>query len=134
MSKENAKRVTFEQLIARRVQREQDQLKITEIYCESLDAYLVFKKPSHNILISVLELIDDGTDIKKSITAFQQLIYHCCEALQNPELHKELGIINPFEIVFALFEVMEVIKIGAELADFCGISNKEKEEKEVIKN
>ncbi|MEI3556417.1 MAG: hypothetical protein V8Q23_06320 [Eubacteriales bacterium] len=44
-----------------------------------------------------------GKDTVRSIAA--QVIYDCCPALQEPELHTALGITDPYDTVWALMRV-----------------------------
>lgn len=125
MSKEQAKRVTFDQLIARKMQREQDKLKITQIYIPSLDATMQFKKIPDEQILDIMNDYEDTQNLKAGYQANKKLIYLCSDDLQNPELHKNLGITDPFDAVGCLFTISEITLIVNQLMEFLGIQDKE---------
>ena len=43
------------------------------------------------------------------------MIYHSCKQLQDPELHKELGIKDCYDVVLKILTIAEITKIGQEL-------------------
>lgn len=134
MGKETAKRVTFDQLIARKSQREQDKLKIVEIYSESMDANLLCHKPSDDVVLEILGEAGEGTDVIAVNNAFKKLIYFCCDALQDTKLHTELQIVDPLDVVQTIFDLRDITELGSQLAKFVGVFDREEEEIDTIKN
>ncbi len=134
MSKENAKRVTFDQLVQRKTQKEEFQQRTTEIYSEELDALLVVHRPTDSQLLEAIEYFMDGNDVSKMVEGMKRLIYRCCDALQDRKLHEALGIVDPFDTVCALFTPTEIIQLGSQIADFCGLREKVEEDLEAVKN
>ncbi len=52
-----------------------------------------------------------------------EMIYDCCPTLQDPELLKELGAeADPYSVVPMLMDVMEIIALADELAQWMGLS------------
>ena len=51
-----------------------------------------------------------------------QLIYESCPTLQDAELHKEVGVIDPFDIVWKLLDISEINELGTDLSEWMGIS------------
>ena len=127
MSKESAKKATFKDLIAKKLQKEQEQFKTKDIYVTSMDATLTFKKPSDDLALDVIDEIGEGQDTKKMVAAFEKLIYQCCDMLQDTELHKELEVVDPFDTVKKLFDLAEKIEIGEQLMDWLNIGGKVEE-------
>jgi hypothetical protein len=123
------KRATFDDLIARKIQKEKDQLRTKEIYVTSMGASLIFKNPSDNDLLDMLDEIGSG-DTSRVIAAYKKLIYLCCPQLQDTKLHEELEVVDPFDTVDKLFDLVEVMSIGEELSDFIDVEGKI----EVVKN
>lgn len=124
MSKETAKKATFEDLLKKKLQREKDRFKTKDIYIVSMDAILTFKKPKDEFIYEVIDDIQDSKDTEKMVAAFKKLIYQCCDMLQDSALQKELGVVDPFDIVDKLFDLGEVISIGEQLADFIDVEGK----------
>nr|DAD95073.1 MAG TPA: YqbN [Siphoviridae sp. ctVqj4] len=132
MNKEQHKRITFSQLVARKLQRDQDKMKVKEIYIPSMEGTMLFKKVPEDDL---LELFNGRVeDIRELIEAERQLIYKSCPDLQNTELHKKMGIEDPFDVVKAIFEIQETNEIAEELAKFNGLDDRSKKIKTEIKN
>lgn len=113
-------KATFEDLIARKMQREKDKLRIKEIKIPSLGKALVFKKPKDESIIDAAGAAitaKDG-DVTRLFEAYKKIIYMCCEALQNPELHKEMGVVDPLDTVQAIMEPEEIMDVGNDLLEF----------------
>lgn len=115
-------RATFQDLLAKKLQRESDKQKTTEIVVPSMGKALVFKKPNDDTLIDLIENVGDGEDTRAIVEAYRKLIYMTCDALQDTKLHEELEVVDPYDTVGALFDVADVMQIGAALSDFVGIS------------
>lgn len=49
------------------------------------------------------------------------LIYDSCPTLQDPELHKTLGIVDPYDAVRQLMSVREIDRLGGELFQWNGL-------------
>ena len=50
-----------------------------------------------------------------------QLIYDCCPALQDTELHTALGVTDPYDVIWALMDVREVNELAASLFAWLGL-------------
>lgn len=124
MSKENAKKATFKDLIARKLEKEKDEFKTKDIYVSSMDAMLTFKKPKDDMILDVMDEIGDGQDVRKMVGAFKKLIYLCCDMLQDTELHKELEVVDPFDTVEKIFSLSDILEIGEQLMDLIDIGQK----------
>lgn len=46
------------------------------------------------------------------------VIYECCPALQDPELHRINGVTDPIDIVRKLLNVREIDVLGGKLFDW----------------
>lgn len=127
MSKENAKKATFKDLIAKKLKKEEDAFKVKDIYVSSMDATLTFKKPKDDLILDVIDDIGEGQDTRKMIGAFKKLIYMCCDMLQDTELHNQLDAVDPFDTVEKLFDLADIMEIGEQLMDMINIGGKAEE-------
>ncbi|HEY5582926.1 MAG TPA: hypothetical protein VIK78_00320 [Ruminiclostridium sp.] len=127
MNKEDIKKATFKDLIAKKLKKEQDQFKTKDIYVSSMDATLTFKKPSDDVMLDIMEEIGDGTDTRKTISAFRKLIYLCCDTLQDPELHTQIEVADPLDTIEKLFDLVDTEEIGEQLVNFIKFGDKIKE-------
>jgi hypothetical protein len=113
-------KATFQDLLARKLQRENDKLKVKEISIPSMGKALHFKKPSDGAVVDVVGATIHSNDVQQLYEAYKKVIYMTCDTLQNPELHKELGIADPFDVVQALLEPTDVFEVGNQLMEFVG--------------
>lgn len=135
--KKEIKRVTFEQLVARKIQKEKEQLESAEIYIESIGGTLVFQRISEDVLLDIMdEYSGEKNNIRISLSAARKLIYLSCPMLQSPELHKELGLEDkdPFDVPKILFDFKETTDLGVKLLEFNKATEKTKENEEKTKN
>jgi len=124
MSKENAKKATFKDLLEKKIQKEKDKNKTKEIYIDSMDATLTFNKPSDDVVLDAVEIMGNEKDTRKIVEAYKNLIYLTCKTLQDVELQKELEVVDPFDTVSILFSLGEILEIGnqiMELVDMQGV-------------
>ncbi len=127
------KKITFEQLIRRREQREEEKSKVIEIYVESMDGTLLFNKLSEDEILNIY----DETDTKNTsslIESARKIIYLSCPLLQDKKLLGELGVVDPFDVPKILFDLKETEYIGSKLFEFNGLSKAITKVEENIKN
>lgn len=122
MNKTAVQKATFKDLLAKKIQKEKDQFKSKEIEVTSLGKSLVFIKPKENILLDVIDEIGEGQSTGEMVKAFKTLIYHTCPMLQDPELHSELEIQDPEDVVPAIFDLSDIMEIGQELLELVNIN------------
>lgn len=116
-------KATFQDLITRKMQRDHDKLQVKEVKVNSLSKSLMFKKPSDEALLNVIEEIGDGSNTRNIVEAYKKLIYLTCDLLQSSELQNELNVVDPFDTVTAVFTIPDIMQIGAELVDFAGFGD-----------
>ena len=133
MNKEEHKKLTFDDLLKRKLQRDKDKVKIVPIYIPAMGGELLFNTiPEYRLL----NIIDDDKE-EGAIASYEKskrLIYASCKDLQNPELHKMLGVGDPMDAISALFTIDEVNSIGTSLLKINGIGNEENKVVVNIKN
>ncbi len=118
------KKLTFDDLLARKLQRDKDKLKIMSVYIPSMEGELLFNSLREDKLLSIMDGIDDA-NVTESFEKSKELIYMSCKDLQNPELHNMLGVTSPLDVVSAIFDIDEINKIGVELLKFNGVYGKD---------
>lgn len=124
MSKKEAKKATLKDLINKKLQKEQKALQIKDIYVPSMDANLTFKCPSDDLLLDMLEEIGDGSSTKQIVEAYKKLLFQCCPMLQDSELHQEMEVVDPFDVVNKIFSIKEIMELGNQLADSFDMKDK----------
>ena len=130
--------LNFDELLAKRAQREHDKTKTCKIHVPNTDDYLVATMPSDYKIMKWLGLTrSDNTD--DLFEAIDDALYTCCPALQDQRLREQFDVKIPTEVVSKLFGVGERNKMGYELMKFVGVfqttenENGEKGE-DIIKN
>jgi hypothetical protein len=123
MSKQSLKKLTFDDIIAKKLQREQDKFIKKEIEIPSMGGTLLFEKPQEEDVLNAIDMIGDGNDINVMVKAYDQLIYNCCPTLKDPKLHEQLDITVPTDIVKAVMELSDRMLVGNELVALSGIGD-----------
>lgn len=120
---------TFDELLAKREQRETDKLVVTNLTVPNSDKTLLVKKPSESKLLRLYGQVADANGaFEKLLEATDEIIYHCCDQLQDPKLREALGVADPLDVVHVLFTVQERNVMGRQMLDFLGVYNTEDEE------
>ena len=114
MGKEQFKKLTLEQLIAKKEQAaaEKSKKKTAELYVKSLDACITIQKPDAKLMRDIMEM-EDGNEY---------LVYQCCidPCLKSKELLEAYGVAVPHEIVNEIFEPGEIGAISLKCAELAG--------------
>lgn len=124
-------RLTLEQLIAAKEQREREILTVKEIEVPPLNGTLLFKRPSDEMLLDMMNVLKDDQDTKAIADEFAKIIYNCCEDLHNKELYEEMEVGDPVDIVYRLMGPLEIIDLGDEV---CNLNKAWKNFETEIKN
>lgn len=127
---------TFDELLAKRAQREKDRLSVKEIRVPGTGRGLLFRKPGESKMLELFGMLNDARgSSEEMIKAADAAIYHCCEQLQDTKLHTQLGIGDPLDVVPALFSVQERNLMGGELMQWLGLVGEPDEpEEDAVKN
>ena len=122
MNKEQHKKLTFDDIVNRKLQREKDKMKLMSIYVPSMGGDLVFNSLPENKILEIKSNYDDN-DPSSEIELARCLIYESCKDLQNPELHKMMDVKDPLDVVRGIFTYREANDIGLELLKFNGFAS-----------
>lgn len=134
MNKEKMQKITFDQLIQKSIQRENDRMKVKEIEIPSIGGTLLFQKISENKLLDIIEEGQKSNCLAGDIATERKLIYLCCPMLQNTKLHQELGVTEPYDVVEKLFDLHETEFIAKEVMELNGVNSFAEKTIEEIKN
>ena len=108
----------LEALSARAEQRDEAKRKGAKFYVagEELD----FVQPGVDVKLSYAEALNSG-DTAALLRSCANVIYDCCPALQEPELHAALGVTDPYDVIWVLMDVREVNTLAASLFAWLGL-------------
>lgn len=115
--------ISFDELIAKREQREKDRLKVCNIPIPETDKYLIAKMPTEDKMLDLYGRFAKwcGNDEMDDLLRMSdEAIYACCEQLQSKKLHEALGVSDPLDVVPALFTVPERNDMGPVILRFLG--------------
>ena len=115
-------RMNFDELIAKKLQREQDKYAVKEIEVSD-GKTLLFKKCGEDTTLAVLDDLSKESGLTEAKNAYIKLMYACCEELHDPKLLAECGVTDCYDIVETIFSVDEILRIGNELMGFLGFSD-----------
>lgn len=133
MSKESYKKATFEDLLAKKMQKERSKHQQKDILIPGINKTLTFVKPSEKELLRMIDEMEaigaDGASADQ-IECYRHIIYDTCPDLQNTELHKKLEVVDPYDVPKVLFDFQDIQEIIKKLFPMLGFGNIE----ENIKN
>lgn len=129
MSKEQATKLTLQDLINKKLQRESTEVKFKEIYASKIDGNLVFKVPTEDEAYEYVDELEEDRSTKAIKIIYKKMIYNCCEILHNKELHEAYEIKDPIDIIDIMFKTKDILSIGNILIQESGVSEKEEKVK-----
>lgn len=123
-----AKKLTLNDLISKKLQREKDIITVKEIEIESLEGALVFIKPDNEVVLDTMDKLDnDLAGTREVVAAYKYLIYQSCQLLHDQELHDAYEVTDPLDIVDKLFKISEILSVGNDLMVMAGFKDLEKQ-------
>jgi len=125
-------KISLEQLIRKKFEKDNRKNATKEIYVKSLDANLVVNNPSDTRKIEFAEEVKTG-NYADMIEAYGRLIYDCCPMLQSKELQDSIEVSYPYDTVKSIFDTEEIVEIGSKVLNFFD-DNKEISADEKLKN
>ena len=108
----------LDQLAARAEQKAKDRLEIKTFSVGGVD--MKFHKPKQAEQLEYYGTLAEATSADL-IPLCAQLIYDCCVDLHDPELHKAIGVTDPYDTVPKLLDVREIDQLGGELMQWLGL-------------
>ena len=121
----------LESLAARAEQRTKDRKEAKQF--EVGGEMLTFVQPSTEAKLGYAEaMLSEG--VADTVRACASLIYDCCPDLQDPELHKALGVTDPYDTVWMLMQPYEIDQLGGKLYRWLGLIGSSAAEANTVKN
>ncbi len=114
MRKEQVKKLTLQELIAKKEQIQDTKTnKTKDLYISSLDGSITIQKPDKQLCLDALEMDQQGDTY---------LVYHCVVQpnVKDKKLLQAFGCTEPIEIVEKLFEIGEISAIAKECITLAG--------------
>ena len=106
-------RVTLEQLLAAKMQREKDKLTVKEIEVPSLGGTLLFKRPSDESIFDAVNAIGkDEDDMRTIMDEMARIIYECCDFFHDKEVYEAMEVGDPIDIVYSTMTKMDIMQVG----------------------
>lgn len=117
-----SKRITFEQLIAKREQREADKLKVGMLDIPGSDMALEARMPSQKAVLEIYGELSSANGALEALKAGKHALYAVCPQLQDRKLQEELGVAeDPMAIIDVLFSCVEQDALGGKALQFMGL-------------
>lgn len=110
-------KITIEQLIKKKLDRDSRRNATKEVYIESLGGNVTVTNPSDSQRIAFAEKTKTGSYVDM-IDAYSQLIYDCCPILHSKELQTEIEVDYPYDTIKAIFSIDEIAEIGVKILNF----------------
>ena len=122
-----SKRITFEELIARREQREADKLKVGMLDIPGSEAGLEARMPSQQAVLEIYGELSAANGALAALECGKHALYAVCPQLQDRKLQAELGVAeDPMRIIDTLFSLAEQDALGGQALRFMGLLPEEK--------
>ena len=116
-----SKKATIEDLIARKVQSDDDKLKVKLVDIADGLALEV---------LTLLDGVEDDKSLTQSVGFMQQLVYESCPMLHDKALQNAYECVEPYDIVLAVLNdnIGVLSDLTEAIMDFYGLSAEKKDE------
>lgn len=108
-----SRKISFDELLAKREQREADKLKIGMLTIpggQGLEA----RMPPKQVVLELYGELAAAENVMAVLECGNHALYACCPQLQDRALHEQLGVeADPIQVVDQLFSVGEQDNLGA---------------------
>ena len=123
-----SKQITFEELIAKREQREADKLKVGMLDIPGSEAGLEARMPSQQAVLEIYGELSAANGALAALECGKHALYAICPQLQDRKLQAELGVAeDPMRIIDTLFSLAEQDALGGQALRFMGLLPEEKQ-------
>ena len=117
-----SKKILFDELVARREQREADKLKVGVLRIPGTDQILEARMPSKKVVLELYGELASAADAAGALRCGNHALYAVCPQLQDRKLQQEIGTAeDPMSTIDALFSLMEQDKLGEQALQFVGL-------------
>lgn len=116
------KKISFDELLAKREQREADRFRIGVISVPGTGDALEARMPPRKAVLELYAELAAANDASDALVCGNHALYACCPQLQDRKLQEELGVAeDPMGVVDALFTVREQDVMGGKALQFIGV-------------
>lgn len=116
-----SRKISFDELLAKREQREADKLKIGMLTIpggQGLEA----RMPPKQVVLELYGELAAAENVMAVLECGNHALYACCPQLQDRALHEQLGVeADPIQVVDQLFSVGEQDNLGGQALQFLGL-------------
>lgn len=117
-----ARKFSFDELLAKREQREADRLKIGMLTVPGSECGLEAQMPKDNVVLELFGELAAANEGTQALLCGNHAIYACCPQLWDKNLQTELGVQDdPMRIIDVLFTVSEQNQLGGQALIFLGL-------------
>ena len=114
--------ISFDELIARKEQREADKLRIGALKIPDSDRTLEAKMPAPSIVMSIYGAMCAAESAEQMVVVARKALYSVAPQLQDSKLHEALGCTDePIRVIDQMFTVAEIDIIGGQALQFMGL-------------
>ena len=120
-------KITFEQLLARREQREQDKYRVGLLTIPGAGEGLEARTPDKGAILQLYGELPAAQTPLEGLEFGRHALYDVCPQLRDKELHAALGCQDdPMGVLDALFSVAEQDQLGGQALRFLGLLPEER--------
>ncbi|WP_256761406.1 hypothetical protein [Cohnella sp. WQ 127256] len=116
-------KLVLNDLIARKLQKEQAKPKAKDVYVKSLDGTLTITPPEESDILYAIDQIGKDESMTNIVKAYDRLIYNSIQLFRSNELHKEYEVIVPTDIVAKMLTLSERMEIGSQILEISGFND-----------
>lgn len=110
-----SRKINFEELLAKREQREADKLKVGMLDIPDSDQGLEARMPSQKAVLELYGELSSASGAIEALECGKHALYAVCPQLQDRKLQQEMGVAeNPMGIIDALFSLPEQDALGGQ--------------------
>ena len=117
-----SRKFSFDELLAKREQREADKLKVGMLIPPGSEAGLEARMPSMKVILELYGELAAASDAQAALACGNHALYACCPQLQDRALQTELGVAeNPMSVIDTLFSLTDQDSLGGQALQFLGL-------------
>ena len=117
-----SRKISFDELVARREQREADRLKVGMLTIPGTGVGLEARMPPQKAVLELYGELGSAQDALAALRCGNHALYVCCPQLQDRDLQKALDVDeDPMGILDALFTPVEQDQLGGDALRFLGL-------------
>ena len=118
MEKKKVVRMTLDDIIKAKLQKDQDKLTLKVIEIPSIGKSLRCLRPTRSEICDFMDgITETDGQTEEVLEQYQSLIYMCCDELHQKDLFEQLEIEDPESVVPAIMDDADILAVGDEVAN-----------------